>query len=404
VRIARKLLPVLRDLLAAGRVAYSMSLTARPITLAELEAKIAAFFALVARRWPAISILLGVDKSSATGPWHVHAMVFVPAGFDPERLVEAWRRLWPRKDGDAKWLRPMKGAQWTRVLGDRDEELVRVLVHALRGPRRAGLTGDVVPRMANRVWAFGALAGPWARLLPWARSDVATVAAPLQESHLGPGKVSAVPVALPRRWRRGHSCCWKGEKLVDDDHRVARRHQKFHDGCRQSASRALQRALKKYRNVKGRDLFLRWVKVLEDEHHLLRRNALRVAADRVWAGDAFPERYRIRAAHFTRCSCGRRVAIKSTARTCGRDACRARNRRRRLARIEVDMTAVNDDVPPAGFVPPSTRTTAVKPAPSLIGGEYRVGTLIVSVQDFDEAREVCAEIERWAKQREAVGA
>ena len=42
----------------------------------------------------------------------------------------------------------------------------------------------------------------------------------------------------------------------------------------------------------------------------------------------------------------------------------------------------------------------------MTGGECRAGDqpkLIVAVQDFDEAREVCAEIERWAKHRRKTG-
>ncbi|HKC59995.1 MAG TPA: hypothetical protein VKB92_07910 [Myxococcales bacterium] len=129
--------------------AYSITLTARPEPLVQLVVKTAVRFMPAALlRAGAIAQLLALDKK---GQWHLHGLVLLPASSDPQKLVRIWRHLWPRRH------RPSPKAQEITPLDGRRDELIAVLAHHLRGPRRAGLSGPSIPAMPDRAWACGAL-------------------------------------------------------------------------------------------------------------------------------------------------------------------------------------------------------------------------------------------------------
>jgi hypothetical protein len=283
---------------------FSVTLTTRNGEYAELALKARAYQTIVQRRLRSGGALLALEVKN--GRWHLHILAAVPARFEERKLYAWWLRLWPRGDDG-----PMSEGQYVRPVERRREEFFNVLVHHLRGPRRA--EEKAMHPMAGRVLVAGVFSRPWLRLLPWVRGEVAQRPAPKREAPLGPPKVSAEP--FPRLATPGETCAWCGVAF-----RLGTRVDcRFHNGCRQSAARALKMAVG-FAGPRVRD----WVHELEG-WCLLRPDAVKLAIrlvrDLPWLTPGKLSR-ELGQRLFPRCHCGRPLAFRPDAKTCGRAFCR----------------------------------------------------------------------------------
>lgn len=296
---------------------FSVSLTTRAGDRAELALKANQYLAIVERRLTTGGALLAHDVKN--GRSHLHALVAVPPRFEERKLSAWWLRLWPR--GDAG---PLSICQRVRPMEIRREEFFKVLVHHLRGPHRAD--EKAMQPMAGRVLVAGVFSAPWLHLLPWVRGDVATKPPPLPVAVPRSPKVSAKP--FPRLAEPAKACAWCGLTF-----RVgARSDCKFHNGCRQSAARGLKQAVA-LNGTRVRD----WVQDF-DVWHLLRPDAMKLAArvlsEAPWLTPGnLPHRLAQRL--FPRCHCGRPLAFRPDAKTCGRSFCRLKRPRSEVVELDV---------------------------------------------------------------------
>jgi hypothetical protein len=351
--IARVLVRDVEAVLAeAGMRAFSLTLTARPMERVDLEAKVRSFVSVVGRRWPRASLFLALDRASQ---WHVHGLAVVPATLDLQDLLRAWRHLWPwgeRPSPDAQHVTPLEGKR---------AELVAVLVHHLRGPRRAGLKGPDIHPMPARIFACGALAPALERLRPWMRGEVA-VPPPARAERAPPARKGLADAIALGPARLSKICAWCGKALATGTHRHAR----FHEGCSPSASRALSTAkarvvalvprwLDRVRGGDSAGFFVHWVDKLEQKHRWLRRDALRVAESIVIDTDMELSD----ALEVPQCACGQPLAHQLNAKTCGRAACRGRRGRMQKSPAKehkTEMTIaepkiITKEIDEASFVP-----------------------------------------------------
>ncbi len=205
----------------------------------------------------------------------------------------------------------------SRFLRKRDAARAAIVSTTALAPR--SLLVAFVSRLAEQVAPFGDLAGPsCASAARPARPRARKVHAPRAPQH--PTKASTF--ASHQQSRQPRTCLWCGRRLSAG----ARIDQRTHRGCRRSASRALRRFERAYPEIRA------YVSALE-LRGWFRPHALRAAAlaieERVAVSDLHGSPL-IDAARF--CQCGRLLAFKISAKTCGRSTCRSRWARARRKR------------------------------------------------------------------------
>lgn len=319
--------------------AYSITLTCRSGDEAEVRAKVQELASLVPRCARRAGLLCALDRAPKTGRWHVHALAVVPADFDIARITDWWRRLWPRKDTHGNDLRPTREAQHARPLGltpwQLRSDLDRTLAHHL-GRTRKGIPIPDIPTTANRVTAVGTLIGVWERVCCAKGVPIAPSPPRPQKPASRAKKVSTLPLPRTPQWVRGVSCAWCGRRFPKGKRRDSRY---CGASCGRSASRALRQfagrlAKAKFKLVEAR------VAHLEDRG-MLRRDAIREALKFSDAPGLAPRSGTVDPAVFA-CKCGKPLAKRLSAKTCGDDACRTKawRTRRSDARFEVKAPAV----------------------------------------------------------------
>ncbi|MBX3233528.1 MAG: hypothetical protein KIT84_11030 [Labilithrix sp.] len=138
--------------------AFSVTLTTRSGSEAEIRARLPLLLRDVAHRTRRAGMLLAFDVA-ATGRWHAHVLVLLEPHVDANKLVRWWTRL-----DNVKAKRPARAAQCVRRLNDGRlaDELERVLVHNLARTRAGKPVPAAVPALEQRVQAWGTLTRPWA--------------------------------------------------------------------------------------------------------------------------------------------------------------------------------------------------------------------------------------------------
>lgn len=289
---------------------WHFTLTSKTGLRPEMEGRVRELLALVAARDQRIGMLGALDVSRK-GRYHLHVVVQLPDDRRPDEILRWWRKLWPRG------LRPgcTNGAQDARLILDQ-RQLEITLRHDLRAAGRvdSSLRGRVslVGPLCTRVAACGDLQAIW--LTVAAKRHVPGVVVPKRHRRRKRSVTLVRPQSLLKT--TNGACGWCGKAMEAPRRR-------FHPSCRKGASRVL-RAAEKAHGAAVRAL----VEQLESAGWL-RREALREAIATVnlptspldWMGRGVAGVPR-------RCSCGRRVAARITAKTCGRSTCRTRARRR----------------------------------------------------------------------------
>jgi hypothetical protein len=314
--------------------------TRRDATLSAVREAGERFLAVFERRARGAGLVMALDRSAA-GRWHWHGVAALPVRLDPEKLRRWWCRLWPRGKPGA-WERPARVGQYIRPVAVAD--LVPVLVHHLRGPRRLDAQPAGVPTTWDRVVACGVLRGPWERAaagvsLPGAPPTPALASEP-------PARFKASTFASHPRPRVPEGDCPWCLKPLGRAMATAR----VHTGCRRARWRALvqveARTFRAWDPQAGKLVSvpcgaIRRVVGRLEECHWRTVDALRVAAAHLrpdlpppwprarerktwlwnkWARDAWRCPY-----------CGQPKASRLGARTCGRSTCRQARKRRRDA-------------------------------------------------------------------------
>ncbi len=225
----------------------------------------------------------------------------------------------------------MRVAQKCRPLalggGALANDLDRVLAHHLGRTRKVGgqrLPVVGLPSLPDRVVACGGLAGVCARVCVARRIPVAPYVAPARKGRPRATKVSTVASRPMRTWSLGLSCAWCGASFPTGKRRDAR-----HCGrcCGSAASRALRGFEARVGKAiapaaRGRVLAL-------ETKGWLRSDAIHAvyAATMIATEKARPlAEVKVKT---PACRCGRAIASRPNAVTCGDAACRMKLLRRR---------------------------------------------------------------------------
>lgn len=304
-------------------LAFSVTLTCRSGDERELRAKLTDFLGVVARRAPRVAMLCALDRAPDSGRWHVHALALLPPDIDPATLAMWWCRCWPR----GRRVRPARGAQHFRPLasggGALANDLDRVLTHHL-GRTRKGVPIPGLPALPDRVTACGALAGVWARVCEAKGIRVAPHVARQRKRRFRARKVSTVASRPRRTWVLGESCAWCAKAFPKGKRRGSRYCGRC---CGSAASRALRSfevRVGKQAATPGRAL----VHTLEGKGWL-RRDAIHAVAQAVTVAEQKGKAIASMRVRAPACRCGRPMAARSNAVTCGKTACRMKHLRRR---------------------------------------------------------------------------
>ncbi|MBX3221922.1 MAG: hypothetical protein KF795_15505 [Labilithrix sp.] len=309
-------------------MAYSVTLTSRAGDAATIRAKLGELVRIIARRAPRQGFLGSIDRAPKTGRWHVHALVLAPSSFDITKLLAWWRRLWPWKNSSGAYERPSAQGQKVRPLASSnlDNDLRRVLAHHLGTSRmvkgqRVPVTG--LPPLHERVAAYGALARVWERVSDANGIAVACAWGPPRKRPSRAKKVSTKPLPPNRTWSAGVSCAWCGKALAIGKRKDAR-------CCGRTCGSAASRALCTFEKRMGAHASTARARVLAlEERGWLRRDAIHAVSTAFVKATKEGKPIVTVKIKPPACRCGRPLASRSDARTCGRGACRSKAYRRR---------------------------------------------------------------------------
>lgn len=307
-------------------LAFSVTLTCRSGNESEIRAKLADFVRVVGARAPKVGLLCALDRAPS-GAWHAHALALLPPSLDPEKLKVWWCRCWANRN-----VRPVRGAQHVRPLAlggaSLANDLDRVLAHHLGRTRK--IDGQRVPvlglpSLPDRVVACGGLAGVWARVCTAKRIPVAPYVAPARKRRSRATKVSTVASRPMQTWFVGVSCAWCAKIFANGKRRGSR-----YCGGRSCGS-AASRALRAFEGRVGAAMApaARTRVLALEAKGWLRPDAIHAvyAATMIATEKARPlAEVKVRA---PACRCGRAIAPRANAVTCGDAACRMKLLRRR---------------------------------------------------------------------------
>jgi hypothetical protein len=281
----------------------------RDVMLWAVPLLLAAFEALAGQ---GAGLLLALDLHAPGERYHLHALAVAPVRFAPRDLLRAWVALsWPEGRAPARWAQYVRRVESCR-------SVLAVLAHHLGPKARHPAAAAELPATWGRVWAVGALAGPWQRAAALLRLPGAP-SAPVSPGE--PASVRKGPT-LPSRPRVRPGCCgWCGRPLVG-----MRSDARWHPECGRSASRARVAAVARWgpevRGIVARLERRGWLRV-----HAL---AVACAAARLGLGPDDPlPRYVLKR---WACPCGLPLALRRNAKGCGSSTCRQARLRVRAER------------------------------------------------------------------------
>jgi hypothetical protein len=340
--------------------------------------------AVVARRAPGVALLCALDRAPATGRWHVHALALLPPDLDVAKLLDWWRRLWPRTRPRGRHVRPARGAQRARFLAgggaDLANDLDRVLSHHL-GRTRKGVPIPGLPALPDRVVACGALAGVWTRVCRSKGIPVGPHVTAKRKARSRRKKASTVASRPPRRWTFGESCAWCAGTFSTGKRKKSR----YCDRCCRSAA---SRALRSFeRRTQGNGPTARALVLGLEQKGWLRRDAIQAVTAAFAQAVAKGVNVSAVKMHAPVCRCGRPLGWRAHAVTCGRPACRMRllRRRRRDERRAARVRALFTELLRLHRWSPFTRDTARALGTTLRARARDVDELLRQLADEDGA-------------------
>lgn len=313
---------LLAGALACGRACgYSVSLTLSSGNEADVRAGAATYAALLMGKTAGAGAVLVLDRSPTTGRWHIHGLVILPSalGDASKRLVTWWMRS--SMSAATCAVRPARRAQKVRRIksgAGAAGDLYRTLTHHLDRER----AGDhELPALGDRAYVVGSLLRVWKLS---GAPDVPAIAIPVVKPAPPPQGVrkgSSFPLQPHRRAVPGTSCAWCGAELEKGKRVDARYCDRC---CKQSASRARI----DFSGAHGPEamsavdaLIAKGWTVQEALQSARRRFAVSGTLDRTLVK-----------LHPYACRCGKPLARRIDAKTCGSSTCRSRAKRSKPAK------------------------------------------------------------------------